>query len=57
LFQEQIRTWNARYVATAIKTVDADFPDVWHLRRSLAADFSTSLARGWAGHLKQDACQ
>jgi hypothetical protein len=54
LFQQQIRAWDARFVPTTITTVDEDFPDIWHLRRSLAAPFSISLANGWADVLKRE---
>jgi hypothetical protein len=54
IFHEQLRSWHSYYLANTVPTVDEDFPDIWHLRSSLAPVFSASLARSWAEVVKRE---
>lgn len=40
--------WRVPTLVPEIDTSDEDFPDLWHLRASRAAEFSRSLARAFA---------
>jgi hypothetical protein len=48
-FVRKAGAWGCEIIATDFPTADADFPDVWHMRRSLAPDFSRALALAWVG--------
>jgi hypothetical protein len=43
-FQQALFRWHAQYLAIDFSTSDADFPDLWHLRRSRSLEFTRSLA-------------
>jgi len=44
-FQRAVAEWRIPYIQPAIATTDADFPDIWHLRKSRAAEYTAQLTR------------
>jgi hypothetical protein len=46
-FEQQARAWGACRVTPELATGDDDFPDIWHLRRSLAPAWSHALFHAW----------
>jgi hypothetical protein len=49
-----IQTWNTPFVSADFSATDDDFPDIWHLRKSRAADFSRALATASREFLKSN---
>lgn len=43
-FQEALKAWGVPYLAPRIATVDEDFPDIWHLRKSRSPEFTQNLS-------------
>ena len=50
-FLDHARQWNTPVLHPAIAFADDDFPDLWHLRKSRAAGFTTALADTAAGRV------
>lgn len=44
-FQGVVRRWDVPYLKPVIATTDEDFPDIWHLRKSRAPEFTEALTR------------
>lgn len=42
-FQEVLEIWGVPYLAPRIATTAEDFPDIWHLRKSRAPEFTQNL--------------
>jgi hypothetical protein len=53
-FREAIQTRDTPLVISDFSTSDDDFPDIWHLRKSRAADFSRALAAASQQFLKSN---
>lgn len=51
VFERVAGKWGVPILKTAFPTGDSDYPDAWHLRRSLAAPFTTALAKSYADYL------
>lgn len=43
-FQEALKAWGVPYLSPRIATVDEDFPDIWHLRKSRSQEFTQALS-------------
>ena len=46
-FAEQARKWNVRVLDVGLVFSDGDFPDLWHLSKSRAEEFSRKLTKEW----------
>jgi hypothetical protein len=46
-FREQARRWGVPLVELSVDYPDDAFPDIWHLARSRALEFTRALARAW----------
>jgi hypothetical protein len=45
--QEWVQGWQCLLLRPQFVVTDDDFPDLWHLRKSRAAEFSEQLAESW----------
>ncbi|MDQ6666520.1 MAG: hypothetical protein M3Z23_19245 [Acidobacteriota bacterium] len=52
VFGQVAGKWGVPILKTDFPTEDSDYPDAWHLRRSLAGPFTTALAKSYAGYLE-----
>jgi hypothetical protein len=43
-FAAAARAWGTPVIRADVETSDADFPDLWHLKKSRAAAFTKALA-------------
>jgi hypothetical protein len=48
-FRVQAAAWGASFLLPEFTFTDDDFPDLWHLKRSRAREFTAALARAWVG--------
>lgn len=46
-FDAQAKRWGCPILTVDLPTTDADFPDLWHMRRSLAEEYTRRLMRTW----------
>ncbi|MGI8990755.1 MAG: hypothetical protein ACR2I2_14415, partial [Bryobacteraceae bacterium] len=51
VFEQVAGKWGVPILRTKFPTEDSDYPDAWHLRRSLAGPFTTALAQSYAAYL------
>ena len=51
-FIDTAHSWDCGTMANGFSTKDDDFPDIWHMRKSLSAEFSRALARSYAERSK-----
>lgn len=48
-FRAQAAAWGTPFLLPEFLFTDDDFPDLWHLKRSRAREFTVALAKAWVG--------
>lgn len=48
-FRAQATVWGTPVLLPKFVFTDGDFPDLWHLKRSRAREFTVALAKAWVG--------
>jgi hypothetical protein len=46
-FQGTLKAWNCIMLKPELALTESDFPDLWHLRKSLAPEFTLAVANGF----------